>query len=585
MGFGQVDVSVENATIARVLGEIADLLQIKDENPFRIRAYRNASQAVRDTGERLSEMDEPRLRAIAGIGKDIAGRIRELSLTGRCGYYEELKAALPIGLLDILQLQGVGPRTVAQLHETLRITSLDDLEQAARAGALSGIKGMGAKKAEQLIRAIHERRQSAGRHLAPRAAAQAEALLVYLRARHPDASVEVVGSLRRGVETIGDVDILASGAAGTIMEDFVTAPAVERVLGQGPTRSSITLVGGLQVDLRLVPAESRGAALQYFTGSKLHNIELRDRAIRRAWRLNEYGLFSSDGASRVAGETEASIYEALGLPWIAPELREMRGEFEAAEAGLLPTLVTRTDLRGDLHCHTTESDGKDSLEAMVEEARLRGFEYVAITEHSQSLAMANGLDERRVLAHAARIKALDARCDDITVLAGIECDIRADGTMDLADDCLAQLDVVVASVHSALTQDAETMTTRVLRALTCPYVDILGHATGRMLLRRDASQLDIERVVDAAVAAGVALEINGQPHRRDLSDVHARLALSRGAMLVVSSDAHGRAGFDHHEWATLTARRAWATADRVMNTQPLGILRRHLRRHRRGRVP
>ncbi len=576
---------MENATIARVLGEIADLLEIKGENPFRVRAYRNASQAVRDTATRLAEMDEPRLRAIPGIGKDIAGRIRELSLTGRSGYHDELAATLPIGLLDILQLQGVGPKTVAQLHETLRISSLDDLEQAARAGALSGIKGMGAKKAEQLIRAIHERRQFAGRHLASRAAAQAETLVQALGSSHPHATLDIVGSLRRGLETVGDVDILACGAEASIMDDFVAAVGVERVLGHGPTKSSIALVGGLQVDLRLVPVESRGAALQYFTGSKPHNIELRDRAIRRGYRLNEYGLFSADGGTRLAGETEADIYDALGLPWIAPELREMRGEFDAAEAGRLPALVDRRDLRGDLHCHTTESDGKDSLEAMVDEARRRGFEYLAITEHSQSLAMANGLDERRALAHAARIRALGARYEDITLLAGIECDIRPDGTMDLADECLAQLDIVVASVHSALGQDADAMTARVLRALTCPYVDILGHATGRMLLRRDASQLDIEQVVDAAVTAGVALEINGQPHRRDLSDVHARLALSRGAWLVLSSDAHGLAGFDHHEWATLTARRAWVTADHVLNALPLASLRRTLRRHRVGSGP
>lgn len=575
---------MENATIARTLGEIADLLEIKGENPFRIRAYRNAAQAVRDSAVRVADLDEPDLRAIPGVGKDIAGRIRELSLTGRSSFHDELTAVLPVGLLDILQLQGVGPKTVAQIYETLRIASLDELEQAARAGGLSGIKGMGVKKVEQLLRAIDERRQFSGRHLASTAAKQAAALLGHLMPRHPGATFEVVGSLRRGAETVGDLDILATGAGPGVMDDFVHAPSVDRVLGHGDTKSSVRLASGLQADLRLVPVESRGAAMQYFTGSKLHNIELRDRAIRRGYRLNEYGLFTADGVTRLAGETEADIYAALDLPWIPPELREMRGEFEAAEAGTLPTLITRADLRGDLHCHTTESDGKDTLDEMVDEARRRGFEYLAITEHSQALAMANGLDEARALAHAARVRALDARYDDITLLAGIECDIRPDGTMDLDDDCLAQLDLVVASVHSALTQDARTMTDRVIRALACPYVDILGHPTGRMLLRRDASLLDVPRVVDAAAHYGVALEINGQPHRRDLSDVHARLAIERGVPLVLSTDAHGRGGFDHQDWAVLTARRAWARPSQVLNCQPIDVLRRALRRHRAGRA-
>lgn len=574
---------MDNAAIARTLGEIADLLEIKGANPFRIRAYRNAAQAVRDSAVRVADLDEPALRAIPGVGKDIAARIRELSLTGRSSFHDELAAAFPVGLLDILQLQGVGPKTVAQIYETLRIASLDELEQAARAGALAGIKGMGVKKVEQLLRAIDERRQFSGRHLASTATRQAAALLDHLTPRHPGATFEVVGSLRRGAETVGDLDILATGTGPGVMEDFVQAPGVERVLGHGDTKSSVRLVSGLQADLRVVPVEARGAAMQYFTGSKLHNIELRDRAIRRGCRLNEYGLFTADGLTRLAGATEADIYAALDLAWIPPELREMRGEFDAAEAGTLPALVSRADLRGDLHCHTTESDGKNTLVEMVDEARRRGFEYLAITDHSQALAMANGLDEGRALAHAARIRALDARYDDITLLAGIECDIRSDGTMDLDDDCLAQLDLVVASVHSALTQDARTMTERVIRALACPYVDILGHPTGRMLLRRDASLLDVPRVVDAAAQYGVALEINGQPHRRDLSDVHARLAIDRGVPLVLSTDAHGRGGFDHQDWALLTARRAWVGPAQVLNCQPIDVLRRSLRRHRAGR--
>ena len=364
------------------------------------------------------------------------------------------------------------------------------------------------------------------------------------------------------------------------MERFVTFARVERVLGQGPTKSSVRLAKGLQADLRVVPRESRGAALQYFTGSKAHNIELRDRAMRQGYKLNEYGLFRIDDDGRVAGESEADVYEALGLPWIAPELRECRGEFEAARDGRLPALVERTDLRGDLHCHTTATDGKDTIRAMALAAREAGLTYLAITDHSQSLAMANGLDERRALEHAAQVHAIGNELDGITLLAGIECDIRPDGTMDLADECLAQLDVVVASVHSALTQEPERMTDRVLRALECPYVDILGHPTGRMLLRRDASALDVEAVIAAAARLGVALEINGQPHRRDLHDSHARLARDRGVTIVLSSDAHGVNGFEHLHWATFTARRAWLTPGDILTCLPLDALQRALRRHR-----
>jgi len=364
------------------------------------------------------------------------------------------------------------------------------------------------------------------------------------------------------------------------MAHFVSFPRVERVLGQGPTRSSVRLSKGLQADLRLVPAESRGAAQQYFTGSKAHNIELRDRALRQGLKLNEYGLFRVDDETRVAGETEAEIYAALGLPWIAPELRENRGEFDAARDEGLPLLVERADLRGDLHCHTTATDGKDTIRAMAMAARDAGLSYLAITDHSQALAMANGLDETRALAHAAAIRACDDEVEGITLLAGIECDIRTDGTMDLADDCLAQLDIVIASVHSGLSQEPARMTDRVLRALECPYVDVLGHPTGRMLLRREASAIDIEAVIARAADLGVAMEINGQPHRRDLNDTHARLARDRGVKIVLSSDAHAVAGFEHLHWATFTARRAWLSPGDVLNCLPLDQLRRYLRRSR-----
>lgn len=570
---------MENVAIARVLAEIGDLLEIRGDNPFRVRAYRTASQVILDSGERVAALSLTDLRALPGVGKDIAARIRELADTGVCPYHQELAAAFPAGLLDVLRLQGVGPKTAAALHRELRIGSIDDLEQAVASGRVRDVRGMGAGKEAQLRKAIEEHRQFAGRHLASHAWQQAHGVLTHLRAGFPDATFDLVGSLRRGTETCGDVDILAIAAPPDVMDHFLGYPRVERVLGQGPTRSSVRLQKGLQTDLRLVPSESRGAALQYFTGSKAHNIALRDRAIHMGLRLNEYGLFTVEGERRIAGDSEAGIYEALGLPWIAPELRELRGELEAARDGRLPALVERADLRGDLHCHTTATDGKDSIRSMALAARDAGLSYLAITDHSQSLAMANGLDEPGALAHAATIRALNADIDGITLLAGIECDIRPDGTMDLADECLAQLDVVVASVHSALAQEPARMTERVLRALDCPYVDILGHPTGRMLLRRDASALDVEAVIAAAAARGVALEINGQPHRRDLHDGHARLARERGVRIVLSSDAHGVGGFEHLHWATFTARRAWLSPADILTCLPLDAMTRALRRH------
>jgi DNA polymerase (family 10) len=574
------DPAVENVAIAHVLAEIGDLLEIRGDNPFKVRAYRNASQVVRDCGERVAGLAPADLRALPGIGKDLAARITELVETGGSTFHRELAAQFPAGLLDVLRLQGVGPKTTALLYRELGIGSVDELTQAIASGAVRSVKGMGPGKEAALARAIEDHRAFAGRYLASEVWQQAHALLTHLRAAFPAATFDLVGSLRRGAETCGDLDVLATSAPPEVMDRFVAFARVERVLGHGPTRSSVRLSKGLQADLRLVPAESRGAAQQYFTGSKSHNIELRDRAMRLGLKLNEYGLFRVEDNARIAGETEAAIYEALGLPWIAPELREHRGEFDAARDGRLPPLVERADLRGDLHCHTTATDGKDTIRAMALAAREAGLSYLAITDHSQALAMANGLDERRALAHAAEIRALNAELEGITLLAGIECDIRPDGTMDLAEDCLAQLDLVVASVHSALTQETERMTARVLRALECPYVDVLGHPTGRMLLRREASSLDVEAVIDQATRLGVALEINGQPHRRDLHDGHARLARDRGARIVLASDAHATAGFEHLQWATFTARRAWLTRRDVLNCLPLEELRASLRRHR-----
>ena len=480
-----------------------------------------------------------------------------------------------------MRLQGVGPKTVALLYGGLGIRTLDDLQAAAKDGRIRGLKGMGAKKESQILKALEERQSFTGRKLMAEAYDVAAALVAYLREQAPDAEVVPVGSLRRGCETCGDIDILAAGAPPSLMDAFTSYKLVETILARGGTKSSVKLWGGgFQADLRLVPRDSLGAALQYFTGSKAHNIALRDRALQRGLKLNEYGLFRVGDEAVVAGATEEGIYEALGLAWVPPELRENRGELMAAEAGTLPRLVTLQDLKGDLHMHTTASDGRADAETMARSAQAAGREYIAITDHSQSLAMANGLDEARALEHARTVRALNERLEGITVLAGIECDIRPDGRMDLADDCLAALDIVIASVHSAFSMDEQQMTDRILAAIANPHVDVLAHPTGRLILKRDGYRVDIERILAAAAAAGVALEINSQPDRLDLDDTHARLARERGVKLIVDSDAHSPAALGNLRWGALTARRAWLQPDDVLNARPLPEFRAALRRNR-----
>jgi DNA polymerase (family 10) len=571
---------MDNLAIARVLAEIGDLLEIKGENPFKIRAYRNASETIAHETQRIADLSPAERLALPGIGKDIAGKIGELVETGGMRYHRELLEQFPPTVLDLLRLQGVGPKTVALLYRELNIRTLADLEAAARGGRLRAIKGMGAKKEGLILKALDEQRRFTGRRLTAEAHDTAAALVSHLRAVAPDASVSTVGSLRRGCETCGDLDILAAGGSPGLMHAFTEYTLVERVLAHGDTKSSLLLWGGFQADLRLVPRDSLGAALQYFTGSKSHNIALRDRAIGLGLKLNEYGLFRVADDTRIAGDEEDGIYEALGLMPVPPELREGRGEIEAAAARSLPSLVQLEDLQGDLHCHTNRTDGRADIETMARAARETNLRYLAITDHTRSLAMANGLDEAQALEHARVIRDLNERVEGITLLAGVECDIRPDGTLDLAEECLAQLDLVIASVHSAHNQEAPQMTDRLLRAIECPWVDILGHPTGRILLRRDAVKADMARVIRAAADAGVALEINSQVDRLDLDDLHARQARDAGAKIVVNSDAHGPAAFGALRWGVITARRGWLRAEDVINTQPLDVLLASLRRHR-----
>jgi DNA polymerase (family 10) len=571
---------MDNLAIARVLAEIGDLLEIKGENPFKIRAYRNASETVTHETRRVAGLTATERLALPGIGKDIAAKIGELAETGAMRYHEDLLQEFPPTILDLLQLQGVGPKTVARLYGALGVRTLEDLERAARDGRIRGMKGMGAKKETLILKALEDKRRFIGRRLAAEAHDTAAGLVAALREHAPGAHISPVGSLRRGCDTCGDLDILAAGASSAIMDTFTNYRLVERILAHGETKSSVRIHGGFQADLRLVPAESLGAALQYFTGSKAHNVALRDRAIRRGLKLNEYGLYRVEDDTRIAGETEEGVYAGLGLAWVSPELRENRGEIEAAESGTLPLLVQAADLQGDLHCHTTATDGRESIETMARAAQASGLRYLAITDHSRALAMASGLDEEAALKHAADIRTINARLEGFTLLAGIECDIRPDGTMDLAHDCLAQLDIVIASLHSALNQEPEQMTERLLKAIECPWVDVIGHPMGRMLLRRDAHRGDMGTVFDAAAAAGVALEINAQPHRLDLDDVRAREARARGVRLVIDSDAHSVAELGALRWGVTVARRAWLTADDILNTRAVDAFRACLRRNR-----
>ena len=571
---------MDNLAVARIFGEIADLLEIKSENPFKIRAYRNGADTIAHLGTPLASLTAEERRGIPGIGKDLAAKITELLETGAAAYHQELLQEFPPTILDLLRLQGVGPKTVAVLYRGLGIRTLDDLQAAAKDGRIRELKGMGAKKESQILKALEERQLFTGRRLMAEAYDVAASLVAYLREQATDTEVVPVGSLRRGCETCGDIDILAAGAPPALMDAFTSYKLVETILARGSTKSSVKLWGGFQADLRVVPRESLGAALQYFTGSKAHNIALRDRAIQRGFKLNEYGLFRVDDDTVVAGTTEEGIYEALGLAWVPPELRENRGELAAAENGTLPRLLTLQDLKGDLHMHTTATDGRADAETMARAAQASGLQFIAITDHSQSLAMANGLDETGTLEHARSIRALNDRLDGFTVLAGIECDIRPDGSMDLADDCLAALDIVIASIHSAFNMDEQQMTDRILAAIANPHVDVLAHPTGRLILRREGYRVDMERILAAAAESGVALEINSQPDRLDLHDTHARLARERGVKLIVDSDAHSPAALGNLRWGALTARRAWLEPHDVINARPLDAFRAALRRNR-----
>jgi len=573
---------MENRAIAALLAETADLMEIAGEDSFRIRSYRNAANAIEGYPERIADIlrDPARsVTSIPGIGKGLAAALQEIAVRGSFERRDEMLAKYPPTALELLKIQGLGPKSIRTLWEHYRVSTIDDLERVAREQKLRELPRMGAKLEEKVLRSIATYRQSAGRFLLDFADRAAAELTAYLGEGF-NGRLVVAGSLRRRKETIGDVDILATGeGAPAVLDRFVTYPDVAEVLGKGENKASVKIgTEGLQVDLRALPAESFGAAWQYFSGSKDHNVALRNRAIRMGFKLSEYGLFQAADETRVAGESEEEIYERLGLEWIPPEMRENQGEIDAAAERRLPRLIELADLRGDLHMHTTESDGRASMFEMAEAARALGHQYIAITDHSKALAMANGLDEARVVAFAKQVREANRNGLGIRVFSGIECDIRRDGSMDLADDALAELDFVIGSIHSSMNLEPDAMTDRLLKAIECPYVRVIGHPTGRELLRREAYSFDFERVAREAVRRGVAFEINSSPARLDLHAALIRAAKAQGARFVISTDAHHPKHLAGIRFGVSMARRGWLTASDVWNTRPLeeflGFLRR-----------
>lgn len=558
---------MRNLEIAALFAEMADLLELQGANTFRIRAYRRAAQQLEHLGEDVVEALEAG-RKVPGIGADLARKIREYVDTGAVADLEALRQAVPAGVRELMALPGVGPKTAQLLHQELGIRSVAELEEACRTGRVLQAPGIRQKTAENILRGIETWRRGQARLPLGRALALGEALLRALREEPAVDAVELAGSLRRRCETVGDLDVLVTSTRpAAVIERFATLREVAEVLLRGETKCSVRHREGVQVDLRVVEPEAFGAALQYFTGSKGHNVRLRELAVRKKLKLSEYGVFDEHGR-RVAGATEEEVYAALGLPWIPPELREDTGEVEAALAGRLPRLVELADIRGDLHAHTDWSDGHHSLEALVATAEARGYEYIIVSDHSRSATVARGLSPERLREQIRRIRSLQSR-HRIRILTGSECDILADGSLDFPDDLLAELDVVLAAVHSRFRQPGPEMTARICRALEHPHVRILVHPTGRLLGARDPYEVDLEQVLVTARRHGKAVEINSSPHRLDLKDVHARRARELGVRIAIDTDTHYLTELDHMALGVATARRAWLGPEAVVNTLPL----------------
>ncbi|NWF54220.1 MAG: DNA polymerase/3'-5' exonuclease PolX [Syntrophaceae bacterium] len=563
---------MENKTIADIFTEIADLLDIQGENPFRVRSYRNAARTIEDLGQSLESLVKAgkNLEEIPGIGKSISEKTQEILATGKCRSLEELRARVPPGLTELLKLEGLGPKKVKVLYDELAVDSVDRLEKAAQAGRLRNLTGMGVKTEEKILKSIEHYRAGMGRFKLSVGFQYAEALLRHLQGVPGVKRLDPAGSFRRRRETIGDLDILAiCGKGCKVMDRFTGYGDVAEVLAKGETKSSIRLKCGLQVDLRVLEEESYGAALHYFTGSKAHNVAIRERAKEKGLKISEYGVFRAKDEKRVSGAQEEDVFKAVGLPPIPPELREDRGEIQAAERGALPRLIELSEIRGDLQMHTTASDGKNSILEMARKAKEMGYAYIAITDHSKAVRVAGGMDEKQLAKHLKEIEKANGQISGFRILKGVEVDILPDGTLDLKDDILRECEVVLASVHSRFNMEEGEMTRRVIQAIRNPNVKILAHPTGRLILEREPFKINLQEVVKAAVDHGVVLEINAYPDRLDLKDVDARMARDMGAKLAIDTDAHSALQLELMKFGVFTARRGWIEAKDVVNTLPL----------------
>jgi DNA polymerase (family X) len=563
---------VDNKAIANILYETADLLEIDGQDSFRIRSYRNAAQAIENHSQQIKEIiGEPKqVLAIAGIGKGMLQNLQELFKDGKLAVQMELLEKYHPSMLQLLKIQGLGPKTIALIWSAHKISDVDGVEKLAREGKIRELPRMGEKAEAKLLKAIADYRRISGRFLVDAAETEAEKLMQYLEKFPGIDKITPAGSLRRGRESVGDLDILVTGKACNTEEGRQKAiayvaqyPPLMDVIASGDNKISFHVRSGMQVDVRLLPPESFGAAMQYFTGSKAHNVALRQRALKMGYTLNEYSLATLEGEKPVAGKTEEEIYGKLNLDYIPPEMRENLGEIDLAEKHSLPRLIEEKDIQGDVHMHTVETDGKNTIEEMAKAAKARGYKYMAITDHSKNLAFANGLDDKRALEHIARIREAGKRIEGITIFAGIEVDILAEGDLDLSDDVLAQMDLVIASIHSVFDQD---QTERLLKAIANPNTSIVGHPTGRIQMRRDSYRLDMHAVLTAAAKHKVAMELNAYPDRLDLNDVHLRQAKQHGVKIVINTDSHHTSHLEKIRYGVLQARRAWLTKDDVLNT-------------------
>jgi DNA polymerase (family 10) len=570
-----VPAPIDNKAIANIFHETADLMEVAGQDSFRIRSYRRAAEAMESHDQPLSEIykNEKALMAIPGIGKSMAGHIRDVITTGKLPQHEDLLKRYHPSMLELLKIQGMGPKTIALIWDAFQVCDVDSVARLAREGKLRELPRLSEKSEKKILKAIESYRQITGRFLLNIADETARKLIEALKNLPGVNTITPAGSLRRGRETVGDLDMLITGEfddaqRNQVVNTILKFPGIQDVLAKGENKVSFKLRSGLQVDVRLLPPDSFGAALQYFTGSKHHSVSLRQRALKMGYTLSEYGLARVEDEKRVAGKTEEEIYRKLGLQFIAPELRENLGELEAAAAGTLPELITEADIQGDVHMHTVVTDGKCTIEEMVAAARDRGYKYMAITDHSKNLAFANGLDDKRAVEHIQAIRSVAGRMEGITVFAGIEVDILAAGELDLSDSVLEQMDVVIASVHSHFNQDSAQMTDRLLRAIANSNTSIIGHPTGRLLLRREGYSFDHDKVFAAAAAAGVAMEHNSYPDRLDLSDLHLRMAKAKDVKFVVNTDSHHTSHLENIRYGVLQLRRAWLTKADVLNTLP-----------------